>query len=71
MPCISSFGLSDPSFVVHFGNYGEQNTTIMDYNGTIQFNFIAVNGAGEGNITTFIFLLPKKSLKSLIGKNHW
>ena len=62
MPCNSSFGLSDPSFVIHFGRYGEQNATILDYNGTIQFIFIAVNGAGNGNKTTFIFIPPKKSL---------
>ena len=62
MPCNSSLGLSDPSFVIHFGRYGEQNATILDYNDTIQFIFIAVNGAGRGNTTTFIFIPPKKSL---------
>ena len=62
MPCNSSLSVSDPSIVIHFGRYGEQNTTILDYNDTIQFIFIAVNGAGKGNITTFIFSPPKKSL---------
>ena len=62
MPCNSSFGLSDPSFVILLGPYGERNATILDYNGTIQFSLFAINGAGKGNTTTFIFIPSKKSL---------
>ena len=32
---------------------------MLDYNGTILFTFFAVNGAGNGNATTFIYTVPK------------
>ena len=52
MPCNSSFDINDPSFNI---NTGEQNTTILDYNGTIEFTFFAVNGAGDGTpIYTYV-----------------
>ena len=57
--CISTLDLSDPSLL---GSYGEQNTTILDYNGTIQFTLFAVNGAGNGNSTTCIYITPKREL---------
>ena len=62
--CNSSLGLSDLLLLIHNGSYGEQNTTILDYNGTILFTFFAVNGAGNGNPTTFIYMYipPKKEL---------
>lgn len=42
-------------------SYGEENTTIFDYNGTILFTFFAVNGAGNGNVTTCIYMIPNKT----------
>ena len=57
MPGNSSLDLSDPSLLIH-----KQNTTILDYNGTIQFTLFAVNGAGNGNRTTFIYITPKRKL---------
>ena len=51
--CNSSLYFSDPSFVIRFESNREQNTTILDYNGTIQFSFFAVNGAGVGYTTKF------------------
>ena len=41
------------------GCYGGENMTILDYNGTTLFTFFAVNGAGNGDATTFIFIGPK------------
>ena len=60
--CISTLDLSDPSLMIHNGSYGEQNTTILDYNGTIQFTFFAINRAGNGNSTTCIYITPKREL---------
>ena len=59
MPCISSPDINDPSFII---NTGEQNTTILDYNGTIEFTFLAVNGAGDGSATTYTYVPSKKTL---------
>ena len=56
MPCNYSFGLSDPS--LNNGCYGVKNATILDYNGAILFTFFAVNGAGNGNQTTFTYIRP-------------
>ena len=33
--------------------------TILYYNGTTLFTFFAVNGAGNGNATTFTYMAPK------------
>ena len=33
--------------------------TILDCNGTILFIFFAVNGAGNGDATTFTYTVPK------------
>ena len=64
VPCNSSLNLSDPSLVINNGFYGEQNTTVLDYNGTILFTLFAVNGAGDGNSTTrtCIYITPKRKL---------
>ena len=35
--------------------------TILDYNGTTLYTFFAVNGAGNGNATTFTYMAPKKT----------
>ena len=61
--CNSSVNLSDPSLITN-GSYGEQNTTILDYNGTILFTLFAVNGAGNGNSTKFIYITPKRKLQT-------
>ena len=59
MPCNSSLDINDSSFVI---NTGEQNTTILDYNGTIiEFTFFAVNGAGNG-IAIYTYVHSKKAL---------
>ena len=41
----------DPFFI----SVGSLNATILDYNGTIIFAFFAVNGAGNGNSTTYVY----------------
>ena len=56
--CNYSLDLRDPFFTC-FGCYGGENMTILDYNGTILFTFFAVNGAGNGNATTFTYIVPK------------
>ena len=38
--------------------------TILDYNGTILFTFFAVNGAGNGDATTFTYIVPKETPQS-------
>ncbi|KAL5469067.1 hypothetical protein EMCRGX_G030259 [Ephydatia muelleri] len=50
--CSYSLDLRDPFFMWEY-------TTMLDYNGTILFTFFAVNGAGNGNATTFIYTVPK------------
>ena len=53
--CNYSFDLRDP-FFTYVGFYG---TTILDYNSTTLFTFLAVNGAGNGNAATFTYIVPK------------
>ena len=61
--CNNSFNLMDPFFTC-VRCYGGENTTILDYNGTILFTFFAVNGAGNGNATTFTYIVPKETSQS-------
>ena len=56
--CSYSLDLRDPFFTLVRSNEGE-NTTILDYNGTVKFTFFAVNGAGNGSATTYV--LQKKA----------
>ena len=56
--CTYSLDLRDPFFTC-VGCYGGENMTILDYNGTILFTFFAVNGAGNGNATTFMYVPPR------------
>ena len=56
--CNYSLDLRDPFFTC-VGCYGGENMTILDYNGAILFTFFAVNGAGNGNATTFTYIVPK------------
>ena len=49
--CNYSLVLMDPFFI----SVGSLNATIWDYNGTIMFTFFAVNGAGDGNSTTYVY----------------
>ena len=64
MPCNSSLDINDRSFII---STGEQNTTILDFNGTIEFIFFAVNGAGDGNAATCNYVPSKKTLR---GRNY-
>ena len=61
--CNYSFDLRDPFFTC-VGCYGGENMTILDYNGTILFTFFAVNGAGNGNATTFTYIVLKGTPQS-------
>ena len=61
--CNYSFDLRDP-FVMFVGCYGGENMTILDYNGTTLFTFFAVNGAGNGNATTFTYSVLKGTTQS-------
>ncbi|KAL5491659.1 hypothetical protein EMCRGX_G016991 [Ephydatia muelleri] len=47
MPCTASLDLRDPLLLM------SPNTSILEYNGTIEFTYYAVNGAGNGNATTY------------------
>eukprot|EP00731_Ephydatia_muelleri_P014682 Em0008g402a len=47
MPCTATLDLSDPLLLM------SHNTSILEYNGTIEFTYYAVNGAGNGNATTY------------------
>ena len=47
MPCTASIDLSDPLLLM------SHNTSILEYTGTIEFTFYAVNGAGNGNATKY------------------
>ena len=58
MPCKSSLDINDPSFIK---KTGAQITTILDYNGTIEFTFYAVNGAGDG-IPIYTYVHSKNAL---------
>ena len=62
MPCNSLLDINDPSFIV---NTGEQNTIILDYNGTIEFTFFAVNGAGDGSAAKYTYVHSKKTLTGM------
>ena len=53
MPCTASLDLSDPLLLM------SHNTSILEYNGTIEFTYYAVNGAGNGNTTTYILNMVK------------
>ena len=61
MPCNFSLDLMNPSFLVSVGSHEKINTTILNYNGTIVFTFFAVNGAGNGNATSFTLIVPKRT----------
>lgn len=50
MLCNSSLDLSDLSLMIHNA-----------YNGKIEFKFFAVNGAGKGNVTTYILNAIKRA----------
>ena len=60
--CNYSFDVRDPFFTCD-RCYGGENMTILYYNGTTLFTFFAVNGAGNGNATTFTYMAPKKTQK--------
>ena len=49
--CNYSLDLRDSFFI----SVGSLNATIFDYNSTIIFTFFAVNGAGNGNSTTYVY----------------
>ena len=61
--CSYSFDLRDPFFKCA-GFYGGENMTILGYNVTILFTFFAVNGAGNGDATTFAFIVLKETPQS-------
>ena len=42
MPCTATLDLSDPLLLM------SHNTSILEYNYTIEFTYYAVNGAGHG-----------------------
>ena len=58
--CNYSLDLMDPFFISE-GSLGGFHTTILDYNGTIIFTFFAVNGAGNGNSTTYMHEFQRKT----------
>ena len=47
MPCSASLDLSDPSLIIN-------NTSILEYNHSVEFKLFAVNGAGKGNATIYV-----------------
>eukprot|EP00731_Ephydatia_muelleri_P017514 Em0010g612a len=51
--CNYSMDRRDP-FFTSVASDGNGNTTILDYNGIVEFTFFAVNGAGNGNAFTYI-----------------
>ena len=53
--CNYSLDLMDPFFVT------DGNTTMLDYNGAVEFTLFAVNGAGNGNATTCTLELQRRS----------
>ncbi|KAL5491657.1 hypothetical protein EMCRGX_G016989 [Ephydatia muelleri] len=53
MPCNTSLDLSDPLLLM------SHNTSILEYNDTTEFTYYAVNGAGNGNSTTYILNMVK------------
>ena len=52
--CSYSLELRDP-FFISVGAIGRENATILDYYGRILFTFFAVNGAGIGSPSSYIF----------------
>ena len=54
MPCNFTLDLKNPSFVPAVGYFGGKPLTILDGNGTILFTLLAVNGAGNGDATSYI-----------------
>ena len=56
--CNYSLDLRDPFFTI-VGSDG--NTTMLDYNGAVEFTLFAVNGAGNGNATTCTLELQRRS----------
>ncbi|KAL5469072.1 hypothetical protein EMCRGX_G030264 [Ephydatia muelleri] len=58
--CNYSFDLRDPFFTI-FGSDGNGNTTMLDYNGAVEFTLFAVNGAGNGNAATFTLELQRRT----------
>ena len=65
MPCTASIDLSDPLLLM------THNTSILEYNGTIEFTFLAINGAGNGNATTYILNLLKAVTGELLFRLHF
>ena len=53
--CNYSFDLRDP-----FSRMLDFMHNHLDYNSTTLFTFFAVNGAGNGNATTFTYIVPKE-----------
>ncbi|KAL5469158.1 hypothetical protein EMCRGX_G030370 [Ephydatia muelleri] len=51
--CNYSLDLRDP-FFINVGSDVNGNTTLLDYNGAVEFTLFAVNGAGNGNATTCV-----------------
>ena len=56
--CNYSLDLRDPFFTLVQSNEGE-SATMLGYNGTVEFTLFAVNGAGNGNATTY--MMQKKT----------
>ena len=50
--CNYSLDLMDPFFTT------DGNTTMLDYNGAVEFTLFAVNGAGNENATTNVLKTP-------------
>ena len=59
MPCNISLDLMNSSFGTAVGYFGGKQTPILDYNGSILFTLFAVNGAGNGNAASFIYMVSK------------
>ena len=55
--CNYTLELRDPFFITD----GNENTTILDYNGAVEFTLFAVNGAGNGNAATCTLDLQRRS----------
>ena len=58
--CNYSLDLREP-FFTSVGSDGNGNTTILDYNGAVEFTLFAVNGAGNGNAATCTLDLQRRS----------
>ena len=56
--CNYSLGLRDPFFITD----GNGNTTMLDYNGAVNFTLFSVNGAGNGSVATCTSQLQRKTL---------